>query len=318
MSRKIQQEGDLSSLPKKLCSKALVIFNPIAGSQRTVLVDKVVQELRLKGWQTSMIKTQKVGHAETIVLDLQRQKERIPDILIVAGGDGTVNEVINGLSCINRLDLPVALIPTGTVNLLANEIRLPDNPKLLAEIISTSHVAKVVLGKISTETGSRIFLMTASVGFDARAVCRLSKKLKTIVGRLAYIAAGIEEYFSGKRPSYQVTIDGETISAQSVLFANGKYYAGRKIWAREASIKDQSLKVGVFANAGRLQIPLYAVALFLGILARMPGIKIRTAKEVELRSHSADPIQADGDIVAWLPARISVASGRANLICPKP
>ena len=277
MSRKIQQEGDLSSLPKKLCSKALVIFNPIAGSQRTVLVDKVVQELRLKGWQTSMIKTQKVGHAETIVLDLQRQKERIPDILIVAGGDGTVNEVINGLSCTNRLDLPVALIPTGTVNLLANEIRLPDNPKLLAEIISTSHVAKVVLGKISTETGSRIFLMTASVGFDARAVCRLSKKLKTIVGRLAYIAAGIEEYFSGKRPSYQVTIDGETISAQSVLFA-----------------------------------------LFLGILARMPGIKIRTAKEVELRSHSADPIQADGDIVAWLPARISVASGRANLICPKP
>jgi len=308
----------LHDVPEIHGRKALVISNPMAGSRRTTLTHDVIHELSIMGWQVSLVRTQSIGHAEQIVVGLQAQPHGMPDVLIVAGGDGTINEVVNGLCHIGGLDLPIALIPTGTVNLLASEIRLPTNPKLLADIISQSRVGKVVLGQITAGPNSRLFLMTAGVGFDARAVSRVSKNLKKFDGKFAYIVAGVTEYLFGKWPFYQITIDGESSCARSVLFANGRHYAGGMTWAPGASIKEPSLEVGVFHRLGRFRLLLYALALIMGKLGSMPGVRILSAKEIELQSHCSDPIQADGDIVGYLPARISVAPTWVNMIGLEP
>ena len=295
---------------------ALVVFNPTAGKRGRFLLNAVVDELRILGWQVSLVETKQKGHAEQIASGLYEGSCNGPDILVVAGGDGTINEIINGLAVIGRLDLPVGLIPIGTVNLLASEIKLPRSPHLLAQIISDGHFRNVVLGQICTKYKSRFFVMTAGVGFDARSVSRVSHRLKRLNGKLAYIVAGIEEYLLGRWPCYQVIVDGEDVVARSILFANGKYYAGGMTWASAANIELSALEVGIFARAGRLRLPLYAFGLIAGRLDQMRDVSIRTATKIHLLGPPNEPVQADGDIVAHLPVRISVASVGARILGP--
>lgn len=295
---------------------ALVVFNPTAGNRGRLLVNAVVGELRVLGWHVSLVETRQTGHAKQIASSLNEGTYNEPDVLVVAGGDGTINEIINGLAVIGRLDLPVGLIPIGTVNLLASEIKLPRSPQLLAQIISDGHFRNVVLGQICTMCKRHFFLMTAGVGYDARSVLRVSHRLKRLNGKLAYIVAGIEEYLLGRWPCYQVVIDGEEVVTRSILFANGRCYAGRMIWAPAANIELPTLEVGFFARAGRFRLPLYALALTAGRLYQMRDVSIRRATEVHLVGPPSEPIQADGDIVAYLPVSVSVASVGARILVP--
>lgn len=295
---------------------ALVVFNPTAGKRGRFLLNAVVDELRALGWHVSLVETKQTGHAEQIASGLYEGSCNEPDVLVVAGGDGTINEIINGLAIIGRLDLPVGLIPIGTVNLLASEIKLPRSPRLLAQIISDGHFRNVALGQICMRYKRRYFLMTAGVGYDARSVSRVSHRLKHFNGKLAYIVAGIEEYLLGRWPCYRVIVDGEDVVARSILFANGKYYAGGMIWAPAANIELPTLEVAVFARAGRFRLPLYALALKLGRLYQMRDVEIRRATEVCLIGPPNEPVQADGDIVAYLPVSVSVASVRARILGP--
>ena len=295
---------------------ALVVFNPVAGSGGKFLLNAVVDELRALDWQIAIVETEHIGHAEALSASLRGDHCNEPDVLIVAGGDGTVNEVINGLAHIDRLDLPVGLIPIGTVNLLASEINLPRSPQLIAQVISNGYLRNIVLGKISTGSSWRFFLITAGVGFDARSVSRVSPRLKRLNGKLAYIVAGIEEYLLGRWPSFQVIIDGEEFVSRSVLFANGRHYAGRMVWAPDANIETSSLEIGIFARVGRLQLPIYAFGFVSGWFRRFPGAVVRSVAEVRLLGPSTEPVQADGDVVAHLPVSVSVASVSAKILAP--
>ena len=111
-------------------------------------------------------------------------------------------------------------------------------------------------------------------------------------------------------------VDGEDVVARSILFANGKYYAGGMTWASAANIELSALEVGIFARAGRLRLPLYAFGLIAGRLYQMRDVSIRTATKIHLLGPPNEPVQADGDIVAHLPVRISVASVGARILGP--
>ena len=296
--------------------RALVIFNPVAGNRGRLLLDAVLEQLQALGWRTTLIETKHAGHAEQIASTLNEETYNDSAVLVVAGGDGTLNEVINGLAGIGRLDIPVGLIPVGTVNLFAKEIQLSRDPNLLAQMISDGHLQTIVLGQIVARRQTRLFLITAGVGFDARSVSRVSHRLKRFDGKLAYIVAGIEEYLFGRRTSYQVTVDGEEVEARSILFANGKYYAGGMVWAPEADVEHPALEVGTFAGTGRLRVPTYLVALMAGRLSRLHDVFIRSAREVNLAGPLNEPVQADGDIVAFLPVNISIAATGARILVP--
>ena len=294
--------------------KILIIFNPVAGGRGRSLLDLVLGELQALGWNTTLIETKYAGHAEHIASALKKEIFNKHTVLVVAGGDGTLNEVINGLANVGRLDIPVGLIPVGTVNLLARELKLPRDPHLLAQVIANGNFRRIALGHIAACRQSRLFLITAGVGFDARAVLRVSRRLKLFSGKLAFIVAGIWEYVFGKRVQYQVTVDGEALVARSILFANGRYYAGGMSWAPAAEIERPTLEVGIFAGAARLRIPTYVVAFMTGRLQQLHDVIVRSSTEIDLTGPSDEPVQADGDIVAFLPVNISVAPKRARVL----
>src|SRR5216684_5788808 len=158
--------------------RALIILNPAAGRLRSSgrRLGRVVAALERRGCAVVLRRGgPESGDAER----LAREAEAEFDIIVAAGGDGTLNAVVNGMATAPR---PVALLPFGTANVLAHEIGLPRDPERLAELIASAPACPVWPGRV----GDRLFLTMASSGFDAEIVAAVNPWLKRHGGRLAF------------------------------------------------------------------------------------------------------------------------------------
>ena len=231
------------------------------------------------------------------------------DRIVVAGGDGTVNEVINGLTPDSP---PVALIPLGTANVLAAEIGLSSLAAEIARTIVQGEARPVSLGEVN----GRRFLLMMGVGFDAFVVATVSASLKRILGKGAYVLASISQFLRGRLPRFETLVDGVRYEAASMVIANARFYGGRFVCAPEARMESPVLHVCLFERHGRLYVAAYALALLLGFLHRMPGYRILPARHIEIRQPGGAAIQSDGDFIAMTPAQVTVMPGAARLVFP--
>lgn len=231
------------------------------------------------------------------------------DRIVVAGGDGTVNEVINGLTPSSP---PVALIPMGTANVLAAEIGLGSQAAEIAKTIVFGDARPVSLGDVN----GRKFVLMTGVGFDAFVVATVSARLKRIMGKGAYVLASLSQFLKGRLPHFEVHVDGARYDAASIIIANAHFYGGRFVCAPEARMDSDVLHVCLFERAGRLYVAIYAFALLLGVLHRMPGYRILPAKHIEIRRPEGAAIQSDGDFIGLTPARVTVMPRAAWLVFP--
>jgi YegS/Rv2252/BmrU family lipid kinase len=228
---------------------------------------------------------------------------------VVAGGDGTVNEVINGL----RPDTPpVALIPMGTANVLAAEIGLSSEPAEIARTIALGEARQVSLGEVN---GKKFALMTG-VGFDAFVVAAVSTSLKRMIGKGAYVLASLSQFLKGRLPRFEMHIDGVRYEAASMVIANARFYGGRFVCAPEARMDSDVLHVCLFERPGRFYVAAYALALLLGLLHRMPGYRILPAKRIDIRQPDGAAIQSDGDFIGLTPAQVMVLPRAAWIVFP--
>ncbi len=158
--------------------RALIIVNPAAGRSRSSRrrLDRVVAALERRGCAVVL---RRAGPTSGDVERLAREAEADFDIIVAAGGDGTLNAVVNGMAAAPRT---VALLPLGTVNVLAREIGLPRDPERLADLIAAGPARPIWPGRV----GDRLFLTMASSGFDAETVAAVNPRLKHHVGRLAF------------------------------------------------------------------------------------------------------------------------------------
>lgn len=301
----------MSQVYKYRPKTALVISNPAAGHGDRSLLDSVVDKLKGQNWKVYIRTTSGIGDAERIASSGYFEQTR-SDVLIVSGGDGTVNEAVTGLFRSGRLDIPVGVVPTGTVNLLASELGFGNSAKLIVDVMTKGTQRSLHLGQITSEAEDRIFLVTAGVGFDANAVSRVSKNLKRLHGKTAYVVAGLFEYLLGSFPRYSATVGGQRHTVGSILVANGKYFAGRVVWAPNADIGKACFEIGLFTNVNRRSLPIYALAIASGFLPKLKGFDLLKSKEIILEGPVGCPVQADGDIVANLPVHISIAKKTAN------
>jgi diacylglycerol kinase family enzyme len=230
------------------------------------------------------------------------------DVLVVAGGDGTINEAING----RRSDAPpLAILPMGTANLLALELGLPTRPDALARMVVSGPVEPACPARL----GTRLFLLMAGAGFDANVVARLPSGLKRVFGAIAYVLVSLRLLAGGfGHPAYEVEIDGVPSRAASVIVAKGHYYAGRHVCARAASIDMPELQVCLFERAGSWQVICYALGLVRGRLEGMAGYRVVPARRVVIRGPAGEPIQLDGDVAGRLPATIDLAPETLPLV----
>ena len=289
-----------------------VVFNPTAGARRRLRLEETLKLLRESGCQISVQSTAARGDAEAIARTLC-DTPPAPDLLVVAGGDGTINEAVNGLLSNGSAAWPLALVPLGTANVLAAEIGLATSPAVVARTIAQGSSERAYVGLAN----GRCFTAMAGVGFDAHVVANVDLKLKRRIGKGAYVLESLRQLFRFRFPRYRVTVDGQVFEAASVIVAKGHYYAGRYVCAPDARLDQPQFHVCLFERGGRWNAVRYAVALALGRLPRLADFRIVRGRLVAIDGPAGDPVQGDGDIIARLPVHIEIAPQALRLIVPR-
>ena len=291
--------------------RLLVIHNPVAGGGRPGLLERSLRELEALGCALRICATENIHGPREVA---ERESLEAVDAVVAAGGDGTINEVINGL-CARAVTLPpLAILPLGTANVLAREIGAPRTPHALARMIASGPTLAIALGLV----GERRFVQMLGVGLDARVVDGVDRNLalKRRIGKGAYLWHGLVELrrFADRR--YQVTIDGESHKAHWVIVANGRFWAGRFLVASGASLAVPTFQVCLFQASSPWSQLRYGVGLLTGRLEGCPGYRVIPATRVTIEGPAGEAVQGDGDLIARLPVEIRVLPEALSLIMP--
>ena len=286
----------------------LIIVNPAAGRVRSSerRLGRFVAALERQGCTVVL---RRAGPSPGQVERLAGQAEPGFDAIVAAGGDGTISAVVNGLG---GRAVPFGVLPLGSANVLAREIRLPRAPEALASLITTGPVSPIWLGRV----GERAFVMMASAGFDSEIVAALSPELKRRVGRLAFAWGFLVRLWHCPACELTVRADGVEYRAAAVIAAKGRHYAGPFVVAPGADLAEPVLELVLLDRRGRWAMLRYATALFLGRVRRLGDIAIVRARQASVAGNRALPVQADGEIVGELPITLAVADRPLLLIRP--
>jgi YegS/Rv2252/BmrU family lipid kinase len=286
--------------------RALIIFNPVAGYFPSRRLTRVCQSLSWLGVEVTIRETAYRGDAEAFAV---AASSKDCDVVVAAGGDGTINEVANGLA---GSHLPLAIIPLGTANVLAEEIKMCMDAPSIARTIAAGETQTVTIGRIN----GRRFLMMAGIGFDAHVVANINRPVKQAVGKLAYVGQTLISAFTFSGSPYLVTVDGVSCEAASAVIANGRSYGGRYTCAPEARLEDPEFHVCLFLNAGPWNTLRYCSAIVLGRIDRLSDIKIVRGSHITVKGADGEPVQCDGDITSHLPLSAYADRDTLNLVMP--
>lgn len=302
----------------------LLIRNPIAGRRRRGLVEKVMRRVREGGWTVDLVDTTAAGDARRLAETCDALRYAV---IAVAGGDGTINEVVNGLMRRSGEVPPLAIVPLGTANVLARELGLDFEAAAIAQTIMSGNAFAVRPGEVNCAVAegpgeSRCFSLMVGAGFDAKVVAGVGAALKRRLGRFAYVWCSLVETRRYRPVRYAVEIDGQCWEVASVIVTRGRHYAGPYVVAPQATLGEASLHVCLFERWGRGQALRFGLALLLGRLPRTAGYRVVAGRDVRI-SVSSDagetrrqPVQVDGDDALTLPVSIAVAPGAVRLLRP--
>ncbi len=288
----------------------LVIYNPIAGARRASRLRAVVEALTGRfGAEVTVRPTAGRGDAEAMARAVTPGGF---DAVVVAGGDGTINEAINGLSAPGPREagVPLGLVPLGTANVLANELGLPADAGRTAEALARGGVRSVCLGVAN----GRCFSMMAGAGLDAHVVEKVDSRLKRLVGKGAYVAETLAQLLSPRERRYTVTVGERSWDVASVVIANGHYYGGTFVCAPDARLSDPNLHVCLFPGMGRLNAMRYIWGVTLGRLRHFRDYRVEPTDRVTVTGPEGEAVQGDGDVIARLPVEIAVAPWRLPVL----
>lgn len=287
----------------------LVIHNPVAGRRRTALMWQVISLLTAQGIKIEVAKTERAGHAT----QLARQAAQAGvEVVVAAGGDGTIAEIAKGL-----LGAPTKLgiIPLGTANVLAKEYGLPAAPQAIAEVLYHQHYRALWPGLVQLPDQQHIFVQMLGLGFDGAVVHALQPGLKRAIGKGAYVWHSVCEAMTYKFPPIQLRIDGKAYQAASVIVSKGRLYGGAHMLAPQAKPDRPGFQVVLFEKPGAWAALMSGAALPLGLLHRCPQVRIISARHIEFPvSDKQIFAQTDGDMLHGMPQHIQDAAYPLSLL----
>lgn len=297
----------------------LLIVNPTAGRRRRGLVDAVASRVRQEGWSVDVVETKAAGDARRLAETCDASRY---SVIAVAGGDGTINEVINGLAGRGDDAPAVGIVPLGTANVLAHELGLGFSAAAVARTMTAGRALLVQPGEAVNGAGTRCFSLMAGAGFDAKVVAGVSVPLKRRLGRAAYVWRSLVEARRYKPVRYEAKIDGVSYEASSVIVTRSRHYAGPYVVAPNAALGEPLLHVCLFERWGRSHTFRYGLALLLSRLPRTSGYRVVSGRSVQVSVLSdagelrEQPVQIDGDNALTLPVSIGLAAGAVRLLQP--
>jgi diacylglycerol kinase (ATP) len=289
--------------------RILAIYNPTAGRRARGKFERFCAALTRLGAAVTVAETQAPLHAKSLAGSADPARF---DAIAAAGGDGTINEAVNGIA---HSGLPLAILPLGTANVLANELGLPRAPEALAEIAALAPPRAIIPAEIVTAERNEPwrFLLMAGIGFDAEVVAHLNLNLKRRIGKAAY-ALGSVQQLRHERPLFNARIDGKLEHPASLVVARAHFYGGRFVLAPQARLDQPALHTVLFPGASRMATLRYMAAVVTGTLQRQCDVEVRGARVIELAGPEGAPVQIDGDVRAHLPASIRLAAAPLALI----
>ncbi|HAF02198.1 MAG TPA: hypothetical protein DCO65_09115 [Spartobacteria bacterium] len=292
--------------------KPYVIVNPLAGSVTDV--DALLSQLqRLE--PAALRVTRRRGDAEKFAREAVRKK---CGYVVAAGGDGTLNEVINGIAK-NAQQVRLGLVPLGTGNDFARSLELPLNVEENIDILLSQKSMAIDLVRIRSDH-TRYFVNVSAGGFSGYVAEKLTPKIKRAWGPLAYVrsaAAALPKLHAYKTV---VVFDDEerlTIDLYNVVIGNGRFVAGGLPIAPTADPADGLLDVILIPKRPGPEMALLAAKIVLGKHVSNNAVIFRRAKKIAVRSRPGMWFNVDGELVGKAPAVFQIIPGALNFVISK-
>lgn len=284
-----------------------VIFNPLAGARRRMMLDRVAAILRATGAEVLIEETKAAGHATDLARAAAERGEA--DVIVAAGGDGTINEVARGLL---GQGVPLGIIPLGTANILAAEMGLKRDPADIADMILSGPAELIGTGLVD----GQIFLLMVGVGFDGEVVHNISPGQKRRWSRLAFVYEGLKLWLRGPGHAISLTVDGQAKQAAWLVVMNGKRFAGDFLMAPQNDIAEPGLTAFLFQTGDRLALIRYFIALAMGRIADLRDVEILAAEDIQVLTPEGLAVEVDGDARGVLPQHIERGTQFLRLVVP--
>ena len=236
------------------------------------------------------------------------------DLVLALGGDGTINEVANGMI---GSRVPLGILPAGTANVLAMEMGLGGRLSRAIPRLANCAPERISVGLLRNEMGTRHFLMMAGVGLDAEIVYNINAELKKAIGKLAYWVGGFGHVVK-PIPEFDVTFGGQRRRGGFVLASRVRNYGGDLEIACGANLLGNELETIVFAGSNPLRYLLYFSGVLVRQLHRVPGATVEKCRKLECTAPEDRRIyvQLDGEYAGRLPATIEVVDDALTLLVP--
>lgn len=292
--------------------KAVIIYNPVSGrpGRRKAQSHRMVQLLGQLGVKAEAFATS--GPKDAARLARQAASDGA-DIVVSFGGDGTANEVIQGLV---GTDAALAIWPGGTANVAAHQLGMPSSIEELTRVIAAAKSRRISLGVARGEMGERYFMMFAGIGLDA-SICRhVNWRLKRLTGEFAFWVAGIKHIFTWRAEPFLVRADGREYESAFTLVGKCSGYGGGIVMTPNARFEDPSFEVFIVEpRAHNVSYLGDFVRCYLGHPERARATMVR-ASRIEVDSGGEVWVEVDGEVTGRLPMRFEVVPDSLSVIVP--
>lgn len=288
----------------------LILFNPFAGQAYNLKLslENAADIWRKHGWKVELRPTKAPGDA-TIQASIAADQGY--DVVVAAGGDGTVNEVMNGLI---GTKTALAVLPIGTVNIWARELGLSMDLRRAANAFIDAKLQQIDVGK----AGERHFLLMAGVGFDAAVTAIINPQEKKALGVFAYVKQAIQLAWRFQGVSTHIRIDGKRVRGRILMLVigNSQLYGGVVKLTANAVVNDGLLDVCIIKGSSMLVAPLRLLSIFTRRYNRDPKVVYYRAKQIQIRGKKSLPVQVDGDYLGKTPMNFKVVPASLWVLVP--
>jgi YegS/Rv2252/BmrU family lipid kinase len=294
-----------------------LIYNPRAGKiirSGGGLIERAAESLRQEGHNVTPSPTTGPCTAGALA---RAHVDAGADLILVAGGDGTINETAEGMI---GSGVPIGILPAGTANVLAMEMKLGKNVERAVRRLKELTPRRVSMGSVTFDGGktSRHFLLMAGVGLDAHIVYHVNDTLKARMGKFAYWVAGWG--LLGRRlAEFEIDVDGQKHFCSFALLSKVRNYGGDFEIARNVTLMDEEFEVVLFEGPSSTTYVKYFAGMALGKVDSMRGVTVLRARHAVI-SAPADKrayVQIDGEHAGRLPAEIRVVPDAITLLAPE-
>ncbi|HEU4710523.1 MAG TPA: diacylglycerol kinase family protein [Pyrinomonadaceae bacterium] len=291
---------------------AILISNPKTGryaSRRLRPIEETLSQLRSLGVDAELKLTTRPHEATEIAA---RAAQNGSSDVIVAGGDGTINEAIQGLA---GTKARLAIIPRGTANVLARQLGLPLDEREAAAVVARGKSQRIHLGLAIDATTKRYFALMAGIGLDASIVRHVRPRLKKRIGKGAFWISGLSHLASWSPHPFTLEIDGREYQATFAAIGKAPRYGGDLAITPGARLDQPEFEVCMIDTASRFR---YLRLLSYALREGMPRnrAEVQFIKTTLVKAYGNAPVQIDGELIGTLPMRFEIAPESLEVLVP--